>query len=88
MAWTQAAIAEKQQLAIDAFFKELAKQYPECKNGELDWEALKDFDTACEEAITAFRDTNDPQRRVNRGLVNVVPRAQKGEPWLIRTFMN
>ena len=75
MGWTQAAIAEKQQLAIDAFFKELAKQYPECSNGELDWEALKKFDTACEEAITAFRDTNDPQRRVNRGLVNVVPRA-------------
>ena len=42
---------------------------------DLDWESLKKFDTACEEAIQSFRDTNDPQRRVNRGLVNVVPRA-------------
>ena len=79
MAWTQAAIAEKQQLCMDAFFKTVAEKYPECKNGELDWESLKKFDTACEEAITTFRDTNDPKRRVNRGLVNVVPRVkQKG----------
>ena len=74
MAWTQAAIAEKHQLCMDAFFKKVAEMYPECRNGELDWESLKKFDTACEEAITVFRDTNDPQRRVNRGLVNVVPK--------------
>jgi len=76
MGWTQSAIAHKQQYCMDAFFKAVASEYPECNNGELDWEALKKFDTACEEAITAFRDTNDPQRRVNRGLVNVVPRVK------------
>ena len=76
MGWTQSAIAQKQQYCMDAFFKAVASEYPECSNGELDWEALKKFDTACEEAITAFRDVNDPQRRVNRGLVNVVPRVK------------
>tara|TARA_R100000306_G_scaffold26270_1_gene30116 strand:+ start:184 stop:414 length:231 start_codon:yes stop_codon:yes gene_type:complete len=76
MGWTQAAIAEKQQLSMDAFFKKVAEMYPECHNGELDWESLKEFDDAAEKAITAFRDVNDPERRINRGLVNVVPKVE------------
>ena len=72
MIWSQWEITGKQQECMDAFFQKAAEMYPECSNGELDWEALKKFDTACEEAITAFRDANDPERRVNRGRVNVV----------------